>query len=283
MGLLDVTAQLTLSRLAFFVASPALLLTVLSKTPIAEVFSANLLVSTLSVVIVVALYLVVAVRLWRPSLGEAVVGSMCAAYVNAGNLGVPIAAYVLGNVSYMAPTLLLQLCVITPLAMALMDIDARGSRPKGLEIVRMVLRNPLSLGALSGVVLSLVGYYPPAAVMRPVEIVGNMAVPSMLLAFGISLRLGPRPGASGSVGRVAFLVALKLVVQPLVALGLALALGLRGTLLLAAVVTAALPTAQNVFTHANRYDKAVLLTRDAVFVSTMLSAPVIVVIALLLH
>ncbi|GMA20175.1 AEC family transporter [Arsenicicoccus piscis] len=216
-------------------------------------------------------------------LGEAVVGSMCAAYVNAGNLGVPIAAYVLGNVSYMAPTLLLQLCVITPVAMALMDIDARGSRPKGLEIVRMVLRNPLSLGALSGVVLSLVGYYPPAAVMRPVEIVGNMAVPSMLLAFGISLRLGPRPGASGSVGRVAFLVALKLVVQPLVALGLALALGLRGTLLLAAVVTAALPTAQNVFTHANRYDKAVLLTRDAVFVSTMLSAPVIVVIALLLH
>ena len=134
-----------------------------------------------------------------------------------------------------------------------------------------------------GLLVNVTGIDLPAPVWAPIDTVAGMAVPLMLMAFGISLRLGPRPGASGSVGRVAFLVALKLVVQPLVALGLALALGLRGTLLLAAVVTAALPTAQNVFTHANRYDKAVLLTRDAVFVSTMLSAPVIVVIALLLH
>ena len=40
-------------------------------------------------------------------------------------------------------------------------------------------------------------------------------------------------------------------------------IGGTGVHRLAAVVTAALPCAQNVFTHAVRYDRSVLLARDA--------------------
>ncbi|MFI5075292.1 MAG: AEC family transporter, partial [Actinomycetales bacterium] len=54
---------------------------------------------------------------------------------------------------------------------------------------------------------------------------------------------------------------------------------LRGTALFAAAVTAALPTAQNVFTYANTYRRATVLARDAVFVSTFLSVPVILLIS----
>ena len=116
LGVLDASAQRVLSRLAFFVASPALLVDVLSRTPFAQVVGHNLLVSASSVVITVAVYLAVVVPRWHPDLGEAVIGSLAAAYVNAGNLGIPIAAYVLGDVALMAPTLLLQLVCLTPLA-----------------------------------------------------------------------------------------------------------------------------------------------------------------------
>jgi malonate transporter len=120
-----------------------------------------------------------------------------------------------------------------------------------------------------------------AALLRPVELVGNMAVPAMLIAFGISLRRGPRPGAGGSRGHVATLVGLKLVFQPVVAIAVGYAgVGLRGTALFAAAVTAALPTAQNVFTYANTYRRATYLARDAIFVSTFLSVPAILLIAL---
>ena len=283
LGVLDASAQRVLSRLAFFVASPALLVDVLSRTPFSQVVGHNLLVSASSVVITVAVYLAVVVPRWHPDLGEAVIGSLAAAYVTAGNLGIPIAAYVLGDVALMAPTLLLQLVCLTPLAMALMDVDALGRRPRPLETLLAVGRNPMTVCALAGVVMSLVGWRPPDLVMRPVEIVGGMAVPAMLLAFGVSLRLGPRPGASGSTGQIVTIVVCKLGVQPLAALALASALGLTGVPRLAAVVTAALPCAQNVFTHAVRYDRSVLLARDAVLLTTLVSLPVIAVVAVLVH
>ena len=57
---------------------------------------------------------------------------------------------------------------------------------------------------------------------------------------------------------------------------------LDGVDLLAVTVIAALPTAQNVFNHAVRYDRGVLLARDTIFVSTLSSVPVLILIAWLL-
>lgn len=279
---LDTPAQLMLSRLAFFVASPALLLTVMARTPIDAIVSANLVSSLSSVVITVATYLLIASWRWRPSLGESVIGCLSAAYVNAGNLGLPIALYVLGDISLMAPTLLMQLLIITPVAMALLDSDARGERPTLRRSISRVVRNPMTMGALAGLLISVFGLGIPAVIMRPIDVVGAMAVPLMLIAFGISLRLGPKPGAHGSMPHVATLVGLKLVVQPVAAVGVGyLFVGLRGPALFAAAVTAALPTAQNIFTMANRYNRAVHLARDAIFATTLLSVPVILLIAFL--
>ena len=278
--------QMFLSRLAFYIASPALLLTVMARTPISAILSANLAASAVSVVVTAAAYLLVARLRWRPALGEAVIGSLCSSYVNAGNLGLPIALYVLGDIGLMAPTLLLQLLVLTPLAFALLDADARGDRPSLTAGARSVVRNPITVAALAGVVLSLVVDHLPKAgvdaVLAPVTLVGNMAVPAMLIAFGISLRRGPRPAAEGTAPHVATVVGLKLAAQPLVAVGFGYAaVGLRGHALFAAAVTAALPTAQNVFVYADTYRRSTILARDAIFVSTFLSVPVILLIALL--
>jgi predicted permease len=79
------------------------------------------------------------------------------------------------------------------------------------------------------------------------------------------------------------LVGLKILVMPAVALGIGLALGLRSQALFAVVVTAALPTAQNIFTYAVRYRREVNLARDAIFLSTFASVPVILGIAALFH
>jgi len=283
LDILDVSAQNLLSRLAFYVASPALLIVVMSRTPIRAILSANLVSSFASVAVTVAVYLAIARWRWRQPLGEQVIGSLCAAYVNAGNLGLPIALYVLGDISLIAPTLLMQLLVLTPVAMALLDSAARGPRPTLAASLVRVLRNPITLGALIGVLASLAGNHIPALVLEPIALVGNMAVPAMLIAFGISLRRGPRPGAGGSWSHVGTVVALKLVVQPVAAVSVGYFLvGLRSHALFAAAVTAALPTAQNIFVYANRYNRGLFLARDAIFVSTFLSVPVILLIAVLL-
>jgi predicted permease len=118
---------------------------------------------------------------------------------------------------------------------------------------------------------------------NPLELLGNLAVPAMLVAYGIALRLGPGLGTAGSASELVTTSLLKLVVQPVVAYAVAhLVLGVDGHALLAVVVTSSLPTAQNIFVHATRYDRATVLARDTILITTMGSVPVILVVAALL-
>ena len=61
-----------------------------------------------------------------------------------------------------------------------------------------------------------------------------------------------------------------------------LVFGLDGTALFGVVLLAALPTAQNVFNYAQRYDSGVTLARDTVLITTIGSVPILVLAAALL-
>ena len=284
LGVLDLGAQRVLSRLAFFVASPALMITVLGDADVGDVLSKNLLASAAGVLVSSVLYVVAARLLWQRGLADGVIGTLCASYVNAGNLGLPIAAYALGDASLVAPTLLMQLLVLQPLALAVLDHATSDARFSPVQALTAPLRNPLSVGSILGLLLSVTGVTLPIAVRDPLELVGGMAVPSMLVAYGISLRLGPRPGQGTSATEIGAITLLKLVVQPLTAYVVArYLLGLDDTGLLAVTVLSALPTAQNIFVHATRYGRAEVLARDSVFVTTVLSVPAVVAIVALVH
>lgn len=281
-GLVDLSAQMLLSRIAFFVATPALLLTVVAETDVSQVLSGNLVATAAGVAVPALAYVVLAGR-WRRNAGERVIGALTTSYVNAGNLGLPVAAYALGNVSFVAPTLLIQLLVLQPAALALLDADAHGTRPQLRDFVVRPLKNPLTLGTLTGLVLAITGWRLPVPVQAPLELVGDMAVPGMLLAYGIALRLGPGLGGGIPLGELALTTTLKVAVQPFVAWLVAHhLLGIDGHALLAVVICSALPTAQNIFIIATRYDRATTLARDTILLTTALSAPAILLITVLL-
>jgi malonate transporter and related proteins len=287
--ILDGTAQAVLTRTAFYVASPALMVTVLGGTDVHRLLSANLIASLASVAVAATIAVLLVRLLWKREAGDTVIATFCSAYVNAGNLGLPIAAYALGDAALIAPMLLAQLLVLQPSGLAVLDVITHVPAPdisrRRLLLIRLSrpLRNPLAVGSLIGLALALTGIKLPVVINAPLTLVGGMAVPSMLLAYGISLRLGPRPGAGEPPIQIGTLVLLKLVVQPIAAYLIgAYAVGLVGHDLLAVTVIAALPTAQNVFTLAMRYDRGVILARDTIFVATLLSVPVILGITWLL-
>lgn len=283
LGVLDLAAQRMLSRLSFFVASPALMVTVLGRADVTSVLSRSLVATASAVLVCAVLYLLAARLVWRKPVADTVIGTLSAVYVNAGNLGLPIAAYVLGDAALVAPTLLMQLLVLQPLALAVLDHAVSG---RGFSVARALTRpltNPLTVGSLVGLALAITGVELPRAIEDPLVLVGGMAVPSMLLAYGISLRLGPRPGHGTSAVEIGYITALKLVVQPLTAyVAGRFVLDLDAKALFAVTVLAALPTAQNIFVHATRYRRAEVLARDSIFVTTLLSVPAIATVAALL-
>ena len=112
--------------------------------------------------------------------------------------------------------------------------------------------------------------------LRPLELLADLAVPAALLAYGASLHGAPRPGSGNTAGQVWLAVVLKTVVQPTLAYTLGRwVVHLDDTALLAVTIASALPTAQNVFVYATSYDRGTELARDAVLLSTVLSVPVL--------
>ncbi|MET9758321.1 AEC family transporter [Streptomyces sp. NPDC006372] len=271
-----------LTKLAFHVASPALLFTTLAQADLSVIFSNRLLVTAMSTAAAAGVFVVVgAVRRW--GVGRTTIGALCSSYVNSGNLGIPIAVYVLGDASLVAPVLLFQLVGVTPVALTVLDLASGGEKRPLWQRLLTPLRNPIALGSLAGVAVSASGLTLPGPLMDPLTLIGNMSVPAVLLAFGISLRGSTLPLRGAERAPVLLAVALKSVVQPLVAWALAVfVFGLRGALLLDVVVTSALPAAQNLFTYASSYRVGEVLAREAILLSTVLAVPVLVVVAALL-
>ncbi|MFJ4472250.1 AEC family transporter [Streptomyces sp. NPDC089424] len=282
-GHLGAQGREVLTKLAFHVASPALLFTTLAGADLSVVFSSRLLVTALSTAAVAGVFVTVgAARRW--GVGRTTVGALCSSYVNSGNLGIPIAVYVLGDASLVAPVLLFQLVGVTPVALTILDLSAGGGAKRPLwQRLLTPLRNPIALGSLAGVAVSASGVRVPGPVMDPLTLIGNMSVPAVLLAFGISLRGSTLPLRGGERGPVLLAVALKAFAQPLAAWALAAGVfGLKGAALLDVVVTSALPAAQNLFTYASSYRVGEVLAREAILLSTILSVPVLVAVAALL-
>ncbi|MFH9978305.1 AEC family transporter [Streptomyces sp. NPDC017179] len=271
-----------LTRLAFHVASPALLFTTLARADLSVIFSSRLLVTALSTAATTCVFVAFgAVRRW--GVGRTAIGALCSSYVNSGNLGIPIAVYVLGDASLVAPVLLFQQIMVTPIALTVLDLSGTGEKGSLWRRLLTPLRNPIAVGSLSGVLVSATGLRMPGAIMDPITLIGNMSVPAVLLAYGISLRGSAAPGRGRDRHLVLLAVALKSVGQPLTAWALAAGVfGLSGAPLLAVVVTSALPAAQNLFTYASRYRVGESLARESILLSTILSVPVLVVVAALL-
>jgi len=281
-GVLGEHAPKVMSRLVFFVLSPALLFTVLADADVHALFSSMLAVSAIAAVLSCLIFAAIAVLVFRRSLPETVIGSLSAGYVNANNIGIPVALYVLGNTAYSAPVILLQLLVLAPIGLTLLDISTSGRTSLG-RILLQPLRNPLIIASALGVVVSVTGLEIPSAVMEPFRIVGAAAVPLVLIAFGMSLH-GTRLLAPGSGRRdIVIASAVKLAVMPLIAWVFGrFVFGLDQEHLFAAVVLAGLPTAQNIFVFAQRYERGVTLARDTVLITTIGSVPVLVGVAALL-
>lgn len=277
-------APLVLSRLSFFVASPALLVQTLAGAQLDTVFAAPLAVAAASALATAGLFFLVC-RLWlkRPA-AESLLAAMSSSTANAANLGIPIAAYVLGDAALIAPVLVFQLAFYTPVYLMLLDAMTSGRRATVGRIALQILSNPMIVGTAVGLVLAATGWQLPRLVAEPLHLIAGAAIPAILMAFGMSLGTS-RPLSALDQRRPDILLAsgFKLLLHPLLAFLLGhFAFGMAGPALFAVVVAASLPTAQNVFVTAQRYQVAVAVAKDTVLITTIAAIPAMFGVAFLL-
>ncbi|MCL2803040.1 MAG: AEC family transporter [Micrococcales bacterium] len=278
-GLLGPATHASLSRLVFYVLMPVLLFTVLAKAELDVVFSKLALTSFVTALVMFALYSLIAGLVLRRQAGAVVVGALSSGYTNANNIGLPIAIHMLGQASLVAPVILFQTLVFSPIALAALDLGSSRRGSLGRVLVG-ALANPVALGSGVGLAINLLPWDLPFVVMDALSLIGGAAVPIMLIALGMSL-YGRQSLGSGTSGHDAFLAAgFKLLLMPVVAFLLAhFVFGLDSVQTYAAVVLAALPTAGNVHNYAMRFNQATSLARDAITLTVIGGAPVLLAAA----
>ena len=299
-GVLGHNAQPVLSRVAFFVASPALLFNTLSTSDVFLVLGPQLWIATLSAGVAAGIYLLLARFLQTKRTGsERMIAALSASLMNSANLGLPIAAYVLGNASFAAPVILFQLAIYTPVYVFVLDTQTEKEARAGLyetkvvragffrsmgRIIATVARNPLIIGSAFGLVFSVTDWKLWQPLDESISLIAGAAIPAMLMAFGISL-VGSRPldKMQGRRRDTLLASAVKLLIHPTIAWLLAtFVFQLDPEGILTSTVLASLPTAQNVFVSASRYNTGLVVARDTVLITTILAIPAMIAVAGLL-
>lgn len=274
--------QGALTRTAFHVTNPALLFTVVAGSDIRAALGTDAPLALPSAAAVGLLYCLLSFLFFRRPVAETAVGAMASSYANANNIGIPVSLYAVGTAQHVAPVLLVQIVVMAPFHLTVLGL-AGGARISWQKLLLQPFANPMIIASGLGAAVALTGWHAPELLQRPIDMLAGGAVPMVLIAFGLSLA-GKAPLQKGD-GRTETLVAtaLKIAVMPLIVWALGrFVFGLEGQHLLASVIMAALPTAQNVFLFASPYGRGVTVARDVILCTTVLSAGALVAVAWLL-
>ena len=259
-----------LGRFVFRLAMPAALFGMLAKTDLHALANTSIVAFAVSVVATCLVGLLVSRRFFRRGLGEQAIAGMAAGYVNSANLGIPVAVQVLGSGSFVSTVILLQTVVVTPVILTLIDAGSGSRRLRLRDIALLPLRNPIIIASALGATCSALHWHVPDDFARSVALLGGAAVPTALVALGMSLH--GRGKNQGRAVETTVMVLFKVALQPTIAYLVGrFVFHLGAHDLLAIVLCAALPTAQNVFIYAREYELPTALPRDAIIFSTLLS------------
>jgi hypothetical protein len=263
-----------LSKFVFFVAVPALLFRLLADLSQLPPVDARLLVAFFGGCLLVFAIGRLAGR-WLFGLDgvQQSVFALGGIFANNVLLGVPIARAALGEAAMPAVALVLVFNSLT--LWTLVTVSVEWARHGEFSVrgfgatLKSVLANPIVASVLLGAAFGLTGLRLPALVDRPLELLGDSAVPLSLVVLGMGLaEYGIRSGWREAVA----ITAIKLVVQPLVVWALARALGLPPMETQAVVLLAALAVGVNVYLMAREFDTMQAPVATSMVLSTALSA-----------
>ena len=150
--------------------------------------------------------------------GSITVLGLSLAYNLAGDKGIAMCAPLVAF-GAMENNLLAVICLTKP--------GEEGSKARKLAVAALrVLKNPMVLGALVGVLANLIGLKLPQALQTPLDYLADLAVPLSLLCIGAAL--DPKH-IRGSIGYAWAAAVIKTVGMAAVMLPVAVLLGFRGT------------------------------------------------------
>ena len=197
-------------------------------------------------------------------------------YGNVAFMALPLAQAVLGDegVLYCAGG-----AVVFNLFTFTHGVKLMGKQGTKLSVKKLLI-NPGVIAVVIGLPIFLSGLELPYIVTRPVEMLADLNTPGAMLVFGTYLS---RTDLKTMLfdKKIYGVALMKLIVLPLICMGVYYLFGLSGTLLTAVIITASVPSANNTFMFASVYGRDTATASKTVALVSFLSIltmPIIIAI-----
>ena len=260
------------ARLVFNLALPCSVFRSIMNSDISQTFNAKLVFTTVGAIVGIfaVLCLVVPKLMKSPSDAATIIQAIFRS--NFLILGVPMARKMFGEAGMGPTTLLLAFAIpaFNVLAIVAFTLIANndpsvGVGKRALNAFVGVLKNPLFVGAVLGIIFSLMHLKLPVFLDEAVGDIGAMATPLALLTMGAKFDIS-KFKASISVTLIAAFC--RIIVCPFVVVGIGILLGFRGYELVALYVLFSAPTAVSSYVMAKNMGGNGNLASQVVLVTT---------------
>ena len=242
-----------LEKLIYFVLFPALLFNGLIRTHIDWSAAGPLLLVALGTMLT-GMVLGVGARLFRITPMSFASQYQCAFRFNS-YIGLAVAGKLYGVQGIAAMAIVVGM-MVPPANLAAVWMLARHGEA---NVWRELVKNPLILATVAGILANLAGVQPPDLLLQLLARLADAAIALGLLAVGAGLRMAPQKVGAGDTaklrgahGAAAYLLLVKLVALPAATLVLIRWAGLSGVYADVALVFSALPTASSAYILAQR-------------------------------
>ena len=255
-----------LGRVLFYIFSPVLVFNLLYKNelPLREIigtmgFAVSIVLAIGGITLLIGLLM----RIPRPALMAVLLTSL---FANNGNYGLPLVTFAFGDDAAAHAGLYFVASAVMNHSLGVM-IASFGHLRLG-DALLSVFKVPTIYAGLLGILMNQFDIQIPMVLERTVNLVANGSIPLMLVLLGLELT---RVRWSDTLHLVGLSTTIRLLVGPLVGLGLAGLFGLSSLARQANVIQASMPTAVVNTVLATEYDLEPPLVTSIVFISTLLS------------
>lgn len=271
-GLLAATATDALNRFVIYLALPALLYVAMARADIEALSEIGFVISYgAGTLFTMGLYIWLSRRHSLAGLARTI-NSMSSAYANAGFMGIPLILMVLGPDALAPAVIGAVMTVGFQFGLTIIVIEWQRAEGKNLlptlgKVGVSLLKNPILVAPILGMLSAYVGALPPQALMGLLDLLAAAATPCALLTIGLFLAQSQTQSTNPAVLQI---VVLKLLVHPM-AVGVLVFFVFKLDPLWAwsAILAAATPVGTGPFMLASLYREDAAISARAIFLSTL--------------
>jgi hypothetical protein len=256
----------SISQISFHLFSPCLAFTLLTQNRIEIGESLGMFAFSLMIILITGLlaYLLGRIlRLERRLLAAVMITTM---FMNAGNYGMPVVGFAFGETALAYASLFFASMVVltNTLGIVIASMGSLGIR----QALLGALRTPMVYAVGLALIFMETGWRLPLPLERSVTILGNAAIPTMLVILGLQFHAA-RWG--GHLKALLLANGLRMVAAPLVGFAIAPWFKLSGNSLQAGIIEAAMPAAVLNIVLATEFDAEPSFVTFVVFTGTLFS------------